>query len=251
MKKIQKLILFCILIVFIINCKTTKSIGIFKAYLNQEINDSIKSDSQYIQYIYPYKKQMDSIMNQPISYAKVDFTKTGYSSNEGNLLADLVLDYAKIYAKKNSIPDPDFCLLNIGGIRSIIPKGVVTVENIFEVAPFENELVYIQLDDSQMKEMFDYIRTEKKGHPLAGIKLIYKNDQLYTAKIGGNDFDNTKKYWVVTIDYLMNGGDRMNFFVKSDSKKITHLKLRDILLEQVKKYKELPELTDQRLIYED
>ncbi|MXO33036.1 hypothetical protein GFV01_08100 [Apibacter sp. B2912] len=251
MKLICKVIFLNFLLLLLIHCKTNKVKEVYQIHLNKKITDSIKSDSQIINFIYPYKKQLDSIMNQPISYANVDFTKAGYSSNEGNLLADLVLEYAKKYTKTNNKPEPDFCLLNSGGIRTIIPRGVVTVENIFEVSPFENEMVLLQLEGSRMKEMFDYLRIEKKGHPLAGIKLVYKKDKLISAQIEGKNFDPTKKYWVVTIDYLMNGGDRMNFFMKSDAQEITHLKLRDILLEQVKNYKVLPDIKDQRLVFED
>lgn len=252
MRVISRVILLGFILLILINCKTSKiKKEVYQLHLNKEITDSIIADSQYIKYIYPYKKQLDSILKQPISYAKEDFTKIGYSSNEGNLLADLLLEYAKKYAEKNSIAIPDFCLLNIGGIRTSIPKGVVTVQNIFEVAPFENEMVYIQLNGNQMEEMFNYLGKEKKGHPLAGIKIIYKNDKFHSAYIAGKDFDPDKNYWIVTIDYLMNGGDRMYFLTRSKSIEVTHQKLRDILIEQIKQYKVLPDSKNERLIFQN
>lgn len=251
MKKLKNIILVSFLLLLLINCKTAKIKEAYKIYPNEEINVSIKSDSQYVKYISPYKQQIDSVMNQPVSFAEEDFTKTGYSSNEGNLLADLVLDFSKKYTQENKLAVPQFCLLNIGGIRTIIPQGVVTVGNIFEVAPFENELVFIQLDGNQMNEMFEYLKNEKLGHPLAGIKILYKNDKLFSTEIDGIPFDLNKKYWVVTLDYLLTGGDRMYFFTKSDQVIIPHIKLRNVLLEQMKKYKTLPENKEQRLQFQD
>ncbi|MDR1877906.1 MAG: 5'-nucleotidase C-terminal domain-containing protein, partial [Flavobacteriaceae bacterium] len=198
MKTVKNLSLISSCILLILGCKTVNLTEVQHIYPNQVIDSTLTADSNYIKEIAPYKNRLDSIMNQPITYAKEDFTKEGYSSNEGNLLADLLLDFSKKYA----IPAPDFCLLNIGGVRTIIPKGTVTVGNIFEVAPFENEIAFVRLDASQMKEMFDYLGKEKKGHPLAGIKIAYKKGKLHSVEIGGKPFDPNKKYWVVTIDYL-------------------------------------------------
>lgn len=251
MKKINYIFFISFLLLLIISCKTAVLNEDYQLYPNKEINDSIKPDSLYIKIISPYKQQLDSIMSQPLSYANIDFTKEGFSSNEGNLLADLVLDFSKKYTKENKLPMPDFCLLNIGGIRTIIPQGVITVGNIYEVAPFENELVFIQLDETQMSEMFEYLRKEKLGHPLAGINVVYKKDKFFSAEIEGVPYNKNKKYWVVTLDYLLTGGDRMYFFTKSDQVTLPHIKLREVLLEQIKKYKILPESKDQRLIFQE
>jgi 2',3'-cyclic-nucleotide 2'-phosphodiesterase (5'-nucleotidase family) len=251
MKKLKNLGVASCFILLLLSCKTVGLPGAHQVYPNRIIDSAIAAEPHYIKEIAPYKRQLDSIMKQPLTYAKEDFTKEGYSSNEGNLLADLVLNFAEKYAKEKNIPAPEFCLLNIGGVRTIIPKGTVTVENIFEVAPFENEIVFIQLDGNQVKAMFDYLEKEKKGHPLAGARIVYKKDRLHSAEIGGKPFDAGKKYWIVTIDYLMNGGDRMDFFTRSKKNVITQLKLRNVLIEQMKQYKTLPGSKEERLIFEN
>ncbi|MDR2122347.1 MAG: 5'-nucleotidase C-terminal domain-containing protein [Flavobacteriaceae bacterium] len=250
MKTVRRLsIISCF--IALLSCKTINLTESHKAYPNQIIDSGLIAEPAYVKEITPYKKQLDSIMKQPLSYAKEDFTKEGFSSNEGNLLADLVLDFSKKYAKEKNIPAPEFCLLNIGGVRTIIPKGTVTVGNMFEVSPFENALVFVSLDGSQIEELVDYLNKEKKGHPLAGIKITYKKDQPHSIEIEGVPFDPNKKYQVVTIDYLMNGGDKMIFFAKSKDAVVTGLRLRDVLIEQMKQYKVLPDSKDERLIFEN
>ena len=36
--------------------------------------------------------------------------------------------------------------------------------------------------------------------------------KILSAKINGKDFDENKTYFVLTSDYLQNGGNHMNFF---------------------------------------
>ncbi len=249
MKTLKNLALLGSLILLLFSCKTAQLQETHTLYPNKVIDSSLSDAPAYVKEIEPYKKRIDSIMDSPVTYAKEDFTKTGYSSNEGNLLADLTLDFAKKYAQQNKITEPEFCLLNIGGVRTIIPKGTVTVGTIFEVSPFENELVFVRLNGSQMNQMFEYLVKEKKGHPLAGAKIVYKNNRLYSAEIGGKPFDPAKNYWVVTIDYLMNGGDRMDFFTQSDQTVVLGVKLRDMLIEQMGKYIVLPDSPGERLIF--
>lgn len=52
-------------------------------------------------------------------------------------LADITLEKCNpIFNKRENI-DIDICLLNHGGIRSIIPQGNVTARNAYEVMPLK------------------------------------------------------------------------------------------------------------------
>ena len=252
MKIIKNISLFSYFMIVLVSCGTTHlEVADKKIYPNTSINSFFPEASRYVEEISPYKKQIDSIMSQVISYANIDFTKEGYSSTEGNLLADFILDFSRKYAREGKMEEPQICLINIGGVRNIIPKGKVTVGTVFEVAPFENALVFVELNGTQMNEMFDYLGKEKKGHPLAGIKIVYQQNQLKSVEIQEKPFDPKKTYWVATIDYLLNGGDGMDFFEKSKNVVIPDVKLRDLLLEQIKQYKILPENKEERLIFKN
>ncbi|MDR3273333.1 MAG: 5'-nucleotidase C-terminal domain-containing protein [Flavobacteriaceae bacterium] len=250
MKKLN-LFLTALFSLLLVGCYIAPMSETHKIYANAVIDSTFVPKPEISAEINPYKKQLDSIMNQPITFAEQDFDKSGFSGSEGNLIADLSLSFAKDFARKNNLPVPDFCLMNIGGVRTIIPKGVVTTETVFEVLPFENTLYFAQLDGIQMKALFDYLVREKKGHPLSGIKVVYKDNQLYSAEIEGKPFNPDQKYWVATNDYLFNGGDRMSFFTHASNSYDTQVKLRDMIINQMSKYKILPYNTDERLIFEN
>jgi 2',3'-cyclic-nucleotide 2'-phosphodiesterase (5'-nucleotidase family) len=48
--------------------------------------------------------------------------------------------------------------------------------------------------------------------------------------INGKAFDETKDYWVVTSDYLANGGDSYNFFKDAKERKIMNVLLRNMII---------------------
>ena len=47
-------------------------------------------------------------------------------------------------------------MMNAGGLRAPISKGVVTVQNAFSLMPFENDLVVVKLSGEKVKMLFDY-----------------------------------------------------------------------------------------------
>ena len=132
----------------------------------------------------------------------------------------------------------DICLLNHGGIRSIIPKGNVTARTAYEIMPFENSAIVIGLKGEQIIEIVNYIISEKKPHPLKGLTFtIDKNNQHKSIMINGKTLDDSKVYYVVTSDYLSNGGDNMIFFKKGIEKYNLDYKLRNIIIDYFKENK--------------
>ena len=77
--------------------------------------------------IKPYREKIDADLNTILSYAPETIDKSGeWQTPMGNFLADITFEKSdKVFhmREKKSI---DICLLNHGGIRTIIPKGDVT-----------------------------------------------------------------------------------------------------------------------------
>ena len=57
---------------------------------------------------------------------------------------------------------------------------------------------------------------------------------IYRVFIGTKEFDNSKKYKVVTTNYLANGGDQMNFFKNANQIENTNVLLRDAIIDYLK-----------------
>jgi 2',3'-cyclic-nucleotide 2'-phosphodiesterase (5'-nucleotidase family) len=88
-----------------------------------------------------------------------------------------------------------------------LPKGNVTTRTAYEIMPFENSLIVLALSGNQILEIASYIIKEKKPQPLAGMTFtISKENTAKNILIQGKPIDVSKTYYVVTNDYLANGG---------------------------------------------
>ena len=74
------------------------------------------------------------------------------------------------------------------------------------------------------------------------------NCKLVKGKLVINGMrENATHFWILTSDYLMNGGDKMDFFKKKTNYNTTGKLLRDILIEEVKAQGTLVESGEMRV----
>lgn len=204
-------------------------------------------------YIKPYRDHIDKDLSTVLAYSPetLEKSKGEWQTNIGNFLADVTFEKCNIVFQSREKKSLDLCILNNGGIRSIIPKGNVTARNAFEVMPFENSATVIALKGEQILEMVSYLIAEKKPHPLSGIQFtIASNGVAKDILIQGKPLENNTIYQVVTNDYLANGGDNMVFFKKGITRTDLDYKLRNILIDYFKDVDTLKINTNKRIIKE-
>lgn len=176
-----------------------------------------ENDSTITAMIAPYKIGIDSVMNKVLCISKKEMTKGKPESLLGNFVCDLCLHQYSNMA--------DICVMNNGGLRSTLPKGEITKGMIFELMPFENELVILELGNDDYIQLLQYI-TKRGGEPFAGVNIIM--DEKGSVLSQSLDL-NRGKIRVLTSDYLANGGDKMSFFKGKKQKKVG-IKLRDAII---------------------
>lgn len=203
-------------------------------------------------FIKPYKEHIDKELNSVISFAPETLDKSGqWQTTIGNLLADITLQRGNTIFNSRENKKIDLCLLNNGGIRSIIPKGNITLKTAFEIMPFENTSIVVALKGEQIIEMVTYLIAEKKPHPISGIQFtIDKNNQAKNILVQGKPVENETLYYIITSDYLSNGGDKMDFFKKGKATYDLNYKLRNILIDYLKETDTIPILKDKRILIE-
>lgn len=222
-----------VLALTLVSCKTNWSLNQVQPQKNTSISSDLEEDATMKNVIAPYKESLEKQMSAKLSYTEVELTKQGDNSSLGNLLADYTYDAAVKWAKKNNQPAIDAALINIGGIRSTIGQGDILLKNVFEVMPFENELVVVKLSGKEIQDLFAYYLENLKNNPVSRITIETKGGQLLTALIDGKKVDPAKTYYIATSDYLAMGGDNMSFF-KKGTMIMTGLKLRDLYIEEFK-----------------
>ena len=217
---------------------------------NIEINQQVLSDSSIVKYYQPFKKNLEeSLMNTPISYSPKIYKKNDGELNStlSNMFADATYEMSNPVFNKMSGKNIDIVLLNNGGIRSIISKGNISEKTAFELMPFENSIVVLELSGLSIIKMIDYLRKVKLQHPIRGLQIILNNDySVNEVKINGVSIEEEKKYYVATTDYLLQGGDKMYFLAETTKTTDINYKMRDILIDYFKKYDTLKLKSDNR-----
>lgn len=195
------------------------------------INKTIAADSAVIKTYLPYKQQLDSEMNQILGYSEVEMVKSNDLPETvlGNFFSDAVLQQALKYD-----PTIDFSMPSTkGGIRVDVPKGAIKLSNIFELMPFENELVAFTIKGTDVQELINFIAASN-GQPVAGIRLKIVDKKPVDVFIQGKPFDPQRTYRVLTSDYVAGGGDNALGFKNPIEKKVLGLKVRDAIIGYVK-----------------
>lgn len=185
--------------------------------------------------IQQYKESLEADMDRLLVYSEHVMERGTPEGKLNNFVADLVLDIGQdIYQPEDSKPI-DFCLLNYGGLRVPLPEGEITYSRVFELLPFENEMVVVTLSGEKALELFQYLATASKGMPVSGIRLTISKNIPQSIQIQGNEFDINKNYKVLTSDYLAGGGDSMDFFLQPLNYELLGMRVRDAIILHMQK----------------
>jgi len=159
-----------------------------------------------------------------------------------NFTADAMLDYAS-----GLWGTVDFAVMNVGGIRTTLNQGNVSVGNIYEIYPFTNRLLLLELPGKAVKEFFDFV-AETGGVGLSkNLEVVISDKAVESLKIGGKAVDENKIYRIATIDYLAEGNDGMTAFIKAVKVTDSNKLLRDIMIEHIKTLTDENKSVDARL----
>lgn len=250
--KISYILFFTLLI--LAGCSATPKLKTVESSLIELNAQTIApKDSFIINTIYPYKREMEKIMNEVLVVSKQEILKGLPESTLGDFVSDAVLKKTNDLCLLLDNPPANICLLNNGGLRGQLPKGNITRGNAFELMPFENSIVVLTLNAKKTKQLFEYL-VENNGAPFAGATVKAKGKKITELKINGKDLDSTKVYKVTTSDYLASGGDKYSFFKDPIKIDTLNYKLRDAIIdymvEQNKKGNILNVTIDGRIQYE-
>ena len=181
------------------------------ATASQPVTAAAPTDSAAEQFIRPYRRQVTGQMREVIATSVQPWLKPGKLGNNAPLTT-WVAGVLRVEAGRGLGQVPDFAALTNGSIRAGLPMGDITVGNIFEVMPFENELTVLPIPGPVVRRLCDYAG---KFTNVAAVNLSWETDPVTTRarniRVGAQPLDTTRTYILVINDYLANGGDGMDF----------------------------------------
>ncbi len=126
----------------------------------------------------------------------------------GNMVAEAVRD----------LYQADIGIQNSGGIQADISSGVFTLGDLFDVLPFDNQVVCMDLSGMDLQELLSTSASLKRGLlQISGGSYSFSNRggddyELKEVSVGSAPIDPQKTYKVSTNSFLAGGGDEFRSF---------------------------------------
>jgi len=152
--KLKKYLLYSLLVVPLFSC-SHKTWTITHATSTNIVIDSTTealADKNYEIYLQPIKQKVGARMNVVIGKAAV--TMKGHAPE--SLLSNFSADVYRETASKYLGEEVDMAVVNLGGLRTVVPAGNITIGKVFELMPFENELVIVWLKGDKLNGLLQY-----------------------------------------------------------------------------------------------
>jgi len=177
--------------------------------------------------IAPYKAKLDAKMNRVLATVKTPLKKGAPESTLGNWSADLLAR-----AAEDNFPEHDiaFASLNQGGMRvSEIGTGPLIVSEIYELMPFDNTLVLMDLSGKELREFISHI-ANSGGWPVSDGLSVQADPTGLSMLVQGSPINADQRYIIALPDYVANGGSGSSM-LKDKPKIKSGLLIRDLLVE--------------------
>lgn len=195
------------LLLSLASCKTyTHIVDTEVSYLRAEETQNEESDLET--FISGYRSQMAAEMDQVIGTLPTDLKKSKPNSNMGNWFADIL----EIESKRIFNDSIAFAVQNYGGLRlPSLSQGPLSVGKIYELMPFDNTLVLLEMTGKHVQLFLDGI-ADYGGWPISQqLSFKIENDTATEIEISGEPLSLDKIYQVAMPDYVATGGDSNDF----------------------------------------
>lgn len=167
------------------------------------------------EFLAPYKHVVDSVNAHVIAWAETDMPNGKSTGAYANWAGDFGAWFGRhvadsLRATGVEIAPVAFGMMNVGGIRQPMHKGMVTEGQILSTFPFSNRMRLIEISGADLIETMKIV-ARKGGEAVSSeVRVVTdSNGEFMRMLVDGQEVNPDKKYVISTIDYVANGNDDM------------------------------------------
>jgi 2',3'-cyclic-nucleotide 2'-phosphodiesterase (5'-nucleotidase family) len=160
------------------------------------------ADTSMTRFLDPYAGILRRTMDDSLGWLPVTLLKELPDGTLGNFMADSYLRMAQ----RRYDSSVQVAFVNHGGIRlNAVQSGRLRRGTVYEVMPFDNELVLLSVSGAQLKGYLDHIASEGGGG-VAGLRMTFRNGKAEDISIQGRPLDPEGSYMMANSDYTVLSG---------------------------------------------
>lgn len=199
------------------------------------IENEIPQDPEMLKLLTPYQAKGEKELNVEVGFTTGAFIGDrkivrAQETNLGNLIARTMKE------KVNA----DIGMMNSGGIRDGIEKGIITYKSVLKVQPFGNMLAYVDLTADQLTQYLSAVAGKPSGTgafaQFQGVSLTMKDGKATNILVDGKPLEQGRTYRLATNDYSASGGDGYPKLTDQPSYVNTGYVDADLLVQYIKKH---------------
>ncbi len=202
------------------------------------VSNELKPHPMIVQKLEHYRALFPDLQ-KTIFHAKERFSRVyNKESDLGNLYADILREEG----------EAQIGFIHAGGLRKDLPKGDVPLADLMNSFPFKNEMVILEMNGAQIKEVLEQSLTLERGMlQVSGLNVEYDLDRpiggrTLSISVGNEILDPRAAYRVATTDFLAQGGDHYSTFPQT--KRLTKKGSQPLFAEALQDYLSAQEVVE-------
>lgn len=200
----------------------------------------VTPDPEIAALIRPYEEKVSKRTAEVLGDATADLRKSGTAESPlPNMIADAV----------RAETGAAIAIHNLGGIRAELVKGPITYGDIFEILPFQNTIVTLNLSGAELKKLLG-----RGVLAVSGLRVQWDltratpNRLISAALEDGKAIEDDRQYRIAVNDFLWAGGDGLVELKEATGAQDTGILIRDVVASYVRKNRSITPKLDGRIV---
>jgi 2',3'-cyclic-nucleotide 2'-phosphodiesterase/3'-nucleotidase len=188
--------------------------------------DQVPPDSTLAAMVKAWNADVAKLSEAPVGRNAARLTRArGGESTVGNLVTDAM----------RAAVNADIALQNSGGLRADLDEGVVTKGDVFEVMPFENTIVTMDLTGAEVRRALEEGLRFERVTQVSGLRYTFALDRPDFERVSsltladGTPLDSARTFKVAVNNFMAEGGDDYSALRRGRNTVDTALTVREVL----------------------
>jgi 5'-nucleotidase / UDP-sugar diphosphatase len=209
------------------------------------ITAEISPDRNVESIIMPYIAKIKPAMDEIIGSAKEDILNEAPQGFVDTPMGSFITDTIRANFKA------DLAVYNTGGVRAPLYRGSIRKGDVFNVLPFDNEAIALDLKGSQIAALLESLMDNPRFIQVSGMTFSFRRKtdgkvEFHDICIGGKPLEKDRTYRLATVDFIYHGINYQEMF-EHGSNLMQGGVVRDLIEEHISQEKSVTPPHDRRI----